>query len=115
MQDETFKRVCLDLSMGAEKCPVDILFREDTQQGPPHFEYVRSSFRHGSARIELPGIFKRGEFCMRLCGGGCGLKKRRCPCASVLGGLPPYGADGLLHPHYVEMVAYKYLLDLVHV
>lgn len=100
------KSVSVDLSVGAEKCPIDILCKDDTLQGPPHFKYVRCSFRHSSAHLQLPGRFKKGEFCNRVCGKGCGVKRRRCKCAHVHGGLPPYAADGLLHPHYITMVSY---------
>lgn len=100
----TNKNLSSDLSMGLEKCPVELQCREDTRQGPPHFKYVKCSVRHGSANLKLPGIFESGDRCTVKCGRGCGTKRRRCPCATVQGGLPPYEANGLLHPHYIETV-----------
>lgn len=101
------RKVSFDLSMGVEKCPVDLQCREGTRQGPPHFKYVKCSVRHGSANLILPGFFESGESCRWKCGWGCGTKRRRCPCAASQGGLPPYQADGLLHPHYIETVLPK--------
>lgn len=99
------KNVSFDLSVGIENCPIDILCTQGTQQGPRRFKYVKCNVRHGSAALKLPGIFKDGEYCKRVCGSGCGTRRKRCPCAGLsMGGLPPYEADGLLHPHYIEMV-----------
>ena len=108
------RNFCFDLSMGLEKCPVDLQFREGSRVGPPHFKYVRCSVRHGSANLKLPGVFESHERCKWKCGRACGTKKRRCPCAAIQGGLPPYEADGLLHPHYIETVySHIFLSDLV--
>lgn len=103
------KDASVDLSRGVESCPIGILFKEDTLQGPLGFKYTRSSFLNQGATIELPAKFKRGEFCGSCRGKGCGGGRKRCPCSNFLRGLPPYGSDGLLHPHYIEMVVTLYL------
>lgn len=102
MQDLGPKIISYDISLGAEKRPIHVICRDDTYQLPKPFKYIRESSFHKSV-LDLNQSPGKGIFCTK-CVSACGVGGSY-PCAFSAAELAPYTNDGLLHPHYIEMVS----------
>lgn len=95
-----------DISLGVENIPVIVTSREGTDEFPKPFTYIRNNKFHSSVSTLNPTVVK-GVFCSK-CVSDCGVGE--CCCSAFSGGgLAPYTNEGLLHPHYIEMVQSKNL------
>lgn len=102
MQDLALKITSYDISVGAEKSPIYVICRPGTLQGPKPFKYIRDNSLYNSV-LDLNPSVGNGSCCTK-CVSACGVGRSSCCCAFSAAGLAPYTKDGLLHPHYIEMV-----------
>lgn len=107
MQEGAWRNLSYDISVDAEKNPIYVICREDTLQGPQPFEYIRNNSHCGSFFVDLNQGLGLGAGCTK-CVSACGVGRSSCCCAFSAGGLAPYTREGLLHPHYIEMVRHLY-------